>query len=213
MTPFTPISRRSTRRAIIGATASALGLAAMRALPVAAEFPTGGCGRPGPGCVAPVVRTTRGPMPVAITIPQADVDAPVELTEIIGGVMQNPSGPFVVAWYRESGRPGESDNMVMAGHLDYWNVGQAVFFHVGALKPGDGIDVLADDGLTYRYAVEWVRDFETDGLGQEGIQLIVGKTAEERLTLITCGGEFDYATGQYKERTVVRAVRLPDDPA
>ena len=31
-----------------------------------------------------------------------------------------------------------------------------------------------------------------------------------RLTLITCGGEFDYTTGEYKERTIVRAVRLPD---
>jgi LPXTG-site transpeptidase (sortase) family protein len=213
MTPATPNPRRTSRRTLLGASAGALGLAAMRALPAAAEFPTGGCGRPGPGCVAPVVRTTRGPMPISITIPQADVDAPVELTEIIGGVMQNPSGPFVVAWYRESGRPGENDNMVMSGHLDYWNVGEAVFFNVGALKQGDAIDVLGDDGLTYRYAVEWVRDFETDGLGQEGIQLIVGKTAEERLTLITCGGEFDYNTGQYKERTVVRAVRLPDASA
>ena len=203
-------TRRFTRRAAMGAAAGALGAAATRALPAAAEFPTSGCGRPGPSCVSEPKRTDRGPMPIAITIPNADVDAPVELTEIIGGVMQNPSGPFVVGWYRESGRPGEHDNIVMAGHLDYWNVGQAVFFHVAALEPGDVVDVLGDDGVTYSYAVEWVRHFVMADISPEDIQLIVGKTAEERLTLITCGGEFDYTTGEYKERTIVRAVRLPD---
>lgn len=210
MPTITSTTRRLTRRAVMGAAAAAFGVAATRALPAAAEFATSGCGRPGPGCVAEPKRTERGPMPIAITIPDADVDAPVELTEIIGGVMQNPSGPFVVAWYRESGRPGESDNMVMSGHLDYWNVGEAVFFHVGGLKPGDLIDVLGDDGLSYRYAVEWLRRFEMADISQEEVQLIVGKTAEERLTLITCGGEFDYSTGEYKSRTIIRAVRLPD---
>ena len=64
--------------------------------------------------------------------------------------------------------------------------------------------------MTYSYAVEWVRHFVMADISPEDIQLIVGKTAEERLTLITCGGEFDYTTGEYKERTIVRAVRLPD---
>ena len=34
---------------------------------------------------------------------------------------------------------------------------------------------------------------------------VVNTTAEERLTLITCGGDFDRETGEYEERTVVRA--------
>ena len=44
------------------------------------------------------------------------------------------------------------------------------------------------------------------GLTPEVIQNdIVGDTGEETLTLITCGGTFDPATGEYNERWVVRA--------
>jgi sortase (surface protein transpeptidase) len=204
------LRRRLDRRAAFRAGLGAAALFAAGATTATASIPSGGCGRPGPSCVAEPKRTTRGPMPIAIAIPDATVDAPVELTEIIDGVMQNPSGPFVVAWYRESGRLGEADNIVMAGHLDYWNVGEAVFFRVGGLQPGNPIEVVGEDGVVYRYAVEWVRHVEMAKLDRDGIQMIVGQTAEERLTLITCGGEFDFVTGEYKERTIVRAYRLPD---
>jgi hypothetical protein len=148
---------------------------------------------------------TRGPKPVAIFIPAAEVDAPIETTEIIDGRMGDPSGPFVVGWYRESGRLTEPDNVVMSGHLDYWGVGRAVFFHLGALDEGDGISVLGDDGAEYAYEVEWVRRIRTIDRGPEAILEVVGTTAEERLTLITCGGDYDRETGEYEERTVVRA--------
>jgi sortase (surface protein transpeptidase) len=37
---------------------------------------------------------------------------------------------------------------------------------------------------------------------------IVGDTGQESLTLITCGGPFDPATGQYLQRFVVRAHQI-----
>jgi LPXTG-site transpeptidase (sortase) family protein len=148
---------------------------------------------------------TRGPKPVAIFIPDAEVDAPIETTEIINGRMGDPSGPFVVGWYRESGRLTETDNVVMSGHLDYWGVGRAVFYHLGALDEGDGIRVLGDDDAEYAYEVEWVRRIRTKDSGPEAILEVVNTTAEERLTLITCGGDYDRETGEYEERTVVRA--------
>jgi LPXTG-site transpeptidase (sortase) family protein len=148
---------------------------------------------------------TRGPKPVAIFIPEAKVDAPIEITEIIDGRMRDPSGPFVVGWYRESGRLTEPDNVVMAGHLDYWGVGRAVFFHLGALEEGDDITVLGDDETEYAYEVEWVRTIRTIDAGPEAIRAVVEKTSDERLTLITCGGDYDRELGEYEERTVVRA--------
>ena len=36
---------------------------------------------------------------------------------------------------------------------------------------------------------------------------ITGPTDTQSLTLITCGGAFDYVNGQYLQRTVVRATR------
>lgn len=37
------------------------------------------------------------------------------------------------------------------------------------------------------------------------IQELVGQTDKSELTLITCGGEFDYVNGEYLSRAVVRA--------
>lgn len=153
----------------------------------------------------------RGPKPVAIFIPEAKVDAPIETTEIINGRMSDPSGPFVVGWYRESARLTEPDNVVMAGHLDYWGVGRAVFYHLGALDEGDAVSVLGDDEHEYAYEVEWVRTIRTIDAGPEAIREVVDKTDDERLTLITCGGDFDRELGEYEERTVVRARPFPPD--
>lgn len=151
---------------------------------------------------------TRGPKPVAIFVPDADIDAPIEITRIVNGQMTTPSGPWVVGWYRESGRLGEANNIVMAGHLDYWGVGRAVFYHLGALGTGDGIQVLGADNSKHNYEVEWKRKIKAADAANGGIQEIVGETSEERLTLITCGGDYDRATQEYAERTVVRAAPI-----
>lgn len=164
--------------------------------------------RPGPIGIAPDPFRKRGVAPIAIQITNAQVDAQVEQQEIVDGVMQNPSGPYVVAWYRGTGRLGEDDNVVMAGHLDYWDVGEAVFFHVGALKQGDEIDVTGEDDQVYKYKVDWVKNYTVADLDGKAVQEIVGSTKTETLTLITCGGPFDSEKGEYLERIVVRASRV-----
>ncbi len=169
------------------------------------DVPTTGGLRPGPVGLQPPPQ--RGAKPTAIKIAKADVDAQVEVQDIIDGVMQNPSGPFVVSWYQETARLGEDNNVVMAGHLDYWDVGQAVFFHLGELKQGDTIEVTGEDGQVYRYQVEWVKNFTVADLDAKGVQEIVGSSSTEQLTLITCGGPFDYNRGEYLQRMVVRALR------
>lgn len=172
------------------------------------EMPTSGGMRPGPSGTIPGEEQA-GVLPVAIRIDAAQVDAPIEEQEIINGVMQNPSGPFVVSWYKETGRLGESNNIVVAGHLDYYDVAEAVFYHVGGLQEGDTIDVLGMDDQIYTYEVEWVRPFTVDELTPEIIQdEIVGRTPVESITLITCGGPFDFQSGEYEERTVIRATRV-----
>jgi sortase (surface protein transpeptidase) len=120
--------------------------------------------------------------------------------------MLDPSGPWVVSWYEPLGKVGEGGNVVMAGHVDYWNVGPAVFWDIRNLPAGDVIRVVGEDGKNYEYAVQWIERYDAAGLTPEVIQNdIVGDTGEETLTLITCGGTFDPATGEYNERWVVRA--------
>jgi hypothetical protein len=204
------INRRDLARFGLGALAlgaTGLGPARLLAAPKIestqrGEMPTTGGLRPGPLGLSPQPLTTAGFQPVAISIEKAGVDAAVETREIVDGVMQDPTGPWVVSWYKETGRLGVPDeNVVMAAHVDYWDVGPAVFYNIRVLAEGDNVDVTGDDGSVYRYAVEWQKLFDADNAP---IQEIVGPTDESALTLITCGGQFDYANGHYISRTVVR---------
>lgn len=170
--------------------------------------PTGSDLRVGPLGLNPAA-TDAGVAPVTIRIPDATVDAEVELNEIVDGVMLDPSGPWVVSWYQETSLLGDMDNTVMSGHLDYWDVGPAVFYTVGQLQQDAPIYVTGEDGSSYTYAVDWVETYGIDQLTPETISEIVGSTGYRALTLITCGGEFDEERGQYLSRTIVRA-RLVD---
>jgi sortase (surface protein transpeptidase) len=210
------MERRISRRQFGRFTAAAASLAVVGGLRANAfaqeiestrlgEVPTTGGLRPGPiGINPPPPLIAEGALPVSIQIPKAAVDAQVETIEIVDGVMQNPTGPWVVSWYKETAKLGEIGNAVMAGHLDYWDVGPAVFYNITALVKDDTIDVIGEDGGVYTFVVEWLRNFDS---ANAPIQDIVGPTEEENLTLITCGGPFDYENGVYLQRTVVRALR------
>jgi LPXTG-site transpeptidase (sortase) family protein len=210
-------SPRFTRRAgLVGAAMLAVG-----ALPVVAtktlaqdqivstklgEVPTTGGQRPGPVPAEPEApQLAQGVTPVSIAIQKLSLTAQVETIQIVDGVMQDPTGPWVVSWYKETGKLGEVNNIVMAGHLDYWDVGPAVFYNIGQLAKGDKIEVTGDDGQTYTYEVDWVKNYDS---ANAPIQEIIGPTDQEDLTLITCGGPFDYQNGVYLQRTVVRSHRV-----
>ena len=171
------------------------------------DMPTSGGMRPGPVDLNPVQIRRKGVAPVAMKIEKAQVDAQVEPQPIQDGVMLDPSGPFVIAWYEDTGKLGQQTNHVFAGHLDYYDVGQAVFYDLWQLAAGDQIQIIGEDQESFLYAVEWGRNFTVDELTSESIQEIVGKTDTESVTLITCGGPFDYNVGQYLDRFVVRANR------
>lgn len=173
---------------------------------VVGEVPTTGGARPGPFSKVPEPVSYRtGVLPMSIEIQDAFVNAEIETIEIVDGVMLDPTGPWIVSWYKESARLGENGNVLMAGHLDYWDVGPAVLYNVNNLEPGDQISVTGEDGEVYTYEVVWRETFET---ANAPIQDIVGPTEVESLTLITCGGPFDFQTGEYLARTVVRAERV-----
>ncbi len=170
------------------------------------EVPSFGGRRPGPvGDAQPEMVRPAGVKPIAIAIERAAVNAEIEPVKIVDSKMPDPSGPWVVAWYENLAGLGEGSNVVMAGHIDYWNVGPAVFYTINQLAAGDEIAVTGADGDIYRYGVEWVRDYDA---ATAPVEEIVGQAAGDVLTLITCGGTFDFATGEYLRRTVVRATLI-----
>lgn len=173
------------------------------------EMPSAGAMRPGPvGQDSPLPTAANPSTPVQIMVANAGIDAPVETLDIVNGVMQNPTGPWVVGWYRQTATLGEQGNVVMAGHVDYWNVGPSVFFNLRDLAAGDVITLVGEDGRSYDYAMEWSEVFDLEALTSGGLQDVVGVTDVPSVTLITCGGDFDYVNGEYLSRMVVRGTLI-----
>ncbi len=155
-----------------------------------------------PGSAAPIAR---------LMIPIAGIDAPVVVKGVdASGVMQSPDNAFDTAWYDFSAKPGFGGNAVFSGHVDYINVGKAVFWNLKDLNEGDQIDIQLEDGTVYRYAVNFKQQYDA---ATAPVDQIVGPTPTDSVTLITCSGAFNTTTKQYDKRLVVRAERIPLDAA
>ena len=105
------------------------------------------------------------------------------------------------AWYKYSVTPGQIGASVIEGHVDTRH-GSAVFFRLGALRPGNRIDVKLADGVTAVFRVTGVRRYLKSSFPGK---VIYGAAGYAALHLITCGGTFDGATGHYLSSTVVFA--------
>ena len=160
-------------------------------------------GATGPG-------TAKGPslrrsLPVAVDIPSIGVHSSLlRLGVNADGSLQVPSlatSASKAAWYKYSATPGEIGASVIEGHVDS-DYGPAVFFRLGALRPGDAINVRLADGVTAVFRVTGVREYPKSKFPA---RIIYGATDYAALRLITCGGAFDYATGHYLSSTVVFA--------
>lgn len=144
----------------------------------------------------------RGAVPATLRIDAIGVDAPVEVLEVVGGVMQQPTDEVHVAWYKESARLGEIGNLWLAGHLNWWTTPIAVFTDLGLLREGDEVVLRDADGNAFAYAVEWVRQESNLEPPREEV---LGMTDHPAVTLITCSGEWNNEISEYDARTVVRA--------
>jgi hypothetical protein len=160
----------------------------------------------------------RGPslprsVPVSVSIPAIGVDSDLlDLGINADGSMQVPSlvtSAGEAAWYKYSPTPGQIGASVIEGHVDSYQ-GPAVFFRLGALQPGDDIDVTLADGVTAIFRVTGVREYLKARFPAEAIY---GSTDFAALRLITCGGVFDYNTGHYLSSTVVFASLISSRPA
>ena len=154
--------------------------------------------------------TAKGPslrrsLPMSVDIPVIGVHSKLlHLGVNADGSIEVPSvatSASTAAWYKYSATPGQIGAAVIEGHLDSYH-GPAVFFRLGALRPGDHIDVALADGITAIFRVTGVREYAKSKFPA---RIIYGATDYAALRLITCGGAFDYATGHYRSSTVVFA--------
>ena len=147
----------------------------------------------------------RHSMPVSIDIPAIGVHSVLlHLGVKHDGTMQVPplQRPSLAAWYKYSVTPGQIGTSVIEGHVDT-KQGPAVFFRLGALRPGNLVNVRLANGITAVFRVTGVRQYLKSRFPAKTIYRDATRFAA--LRLITCGGAFDYHTSQYLSSTVVYA--------
>lgn len=156
------------------------------------------------------------PDPASIHIPKLEVGSsliPLGLTD--DGAMDVPpvEQPDQAGWYAgkrpdadgDEWKPGERGPAVIAGHVDgLYPDGRkgkpGIFARLHELAPGDEVLVDQADGNQLRYRVTTVEKVSKAAFPWDRVMAEDGRAT---LQLITCGGEFNRATGHYEDNWVV----------
>jgi hypothetical protein len=109
-----------------------------------------------------------------------------------------------IGWYKYGATAGHPGSTVLAAHVN-WKGSQGPFSQLGAVEPGDQIEVALDDGTTRNYEVTERTMYGKLELPKERIWR---NTGAEELVLITCGGEFNPEIRSFKSNIVVYAVPI-----
>lgn len=143
--------------------------------------------------------------PVSVSIPAIGVKSKLlHLGLNKDGSIQVPNlmtSANEAAWYKYSATPGQIGTSVIEGHVDSYGE-PAVFYRLGALRPGNRINVTLANGITAIFRVTGVRAYLKDKYPADTIYAPANFAA---LRLITCGGGFDAVTGHYLSSVVVYA--------
>lgn len=85
-----------------------------------------------------------------------------------------------------------------------------MFYRLGALAAGQRIYVTRKDHTVAVFRITGVRQYPKD---QFPTSTVYGNAGYAALRLLTCGGQFDYATRHYLSNTVVFAALISSHPA
>jgi hypothetical protein len=145
--------------------------------------------------------------PDQIEIPKLGVRAPiVDVGTGADGELDVPLNPKTVGWWSAGARPGASrGTAILAGHINYSGV-EGALAHIGSLNPGDTVYVDGQrNGKASRlgFHITGVRTYNKQALPY---QQIFDQNSVGRLAIVTCGGPFDAATGNYLDNIVAYAV-------
>lgn len=153
--------------------------------------------------------------PVSISIPAIAVTSKLMQVGLnADGTIQVPplnDPPLTneAAWYKYSPTPGQPGPSIIEGHVDSASEGPSVFFRLGALKPGDLVNVTLADHQVAVFRISAVRSYPKS---QFPTTTVYGFTDYASLRLITCGGSFDEESGHYTANVVAFASLVSSHP-
>ncbi|MCZ2816217.1 class F sortase [Modestobacter sp. VKM Ac-2984] len=151
--------------------------------------------------------------PVSVSIPSIEVSSDLLRLGLNddGTVEVPPLGPDDQAgWYERGPAPGATGPAVLLGHVDSAEHGPGVFFDLGALQPGDEVEVARADGTVAVFAVDRVERHPKDDFPTIAAY---GNTPDAQLRLITCGGDFDSSARSYEDNVIAFATLVRTEPA
>jgi sortase (surface protein transpeptidase) len=117
------------------------------------------------------------------------------------GALQVPASAAVAGWFTGSPRPGAIGSAIIVGHIDS-RVGPGVFFRLRQLRRGQHVYVVRADRSVATFTITVIRSVAKVAFPSAAVY---GPVPDAELRLITCGGQFNYATGSYLSNVVVYA--------
>ncbi|TMC00499.1 MAG: class F sortase [Chloroflexi bacterium] len=166
------------------------------------------------GAATPGTPGPPAPAPVRFVIPSLNIDAPVVALGVTpDGFPDVPERPDQVAWYPFSAPPGQSNNAVFSGHVDWQTAAgnpiAGVFYRLREMKVGETMEITLDNGakLTYRVVGNVATQYDDPKVLQ-----VMDPTDRDVVTIITCGGTWIRGSGplggNYSHRIIVRGDRV-----
>ncbi len=154
---------------------------------------------------APVPAAVVVPAPVQLVIPSVGIRAGIDTVGVAAdGNVAIPADAYRVGWYQFGPAPGSATgSAVLVGHRDSRTQGKGALYSMSGVQVGDSLMVTLADHSTWSYRVVERRLYLKQGLQ---LQQFFGRTGPARLTVITCGGDYDRAHGGYQDNLVVTAL-------
>jgi hypothetical protein len=153
----------------------------------------------GRGAAGPASTGNRPAEPAHLAIPALGVRADVQR---VGATETGIEVPQVgrAGWFEDGPRPGEPGRAVIIGHLDSQN-GPGLFALLPGVRPGTYVSVTDAAGNVQRFKVVGKAQVPKATFPTGAVY---GPSDRPVLVLITCGGQYDPATG-YEDNVLVYA--------
>ncbi len=141
-------------------------------------------------------------LPVRLVIPSVKIDTGLlRLGLNADDTLQVPWRPLLAGWYTGSPTPGQLGPAVIAGHVDSWATGPAVFYHLGEVGVGARVLVTRADRSVADFEVTAVRSYPKSAFPSA---VVYGDVDRAELRVITCA-HWNGATQEYDANVVVFA--------